>query len=111
LSHQGGLPNWRRVRPDGPITFDSSPGDRFSYSGEGYSLLQFVIEAVTGQDLHALARDKVFLPLGMTESSFLWESRFDGRFAVELGSGIGPLIQESRRKGNAAASVITNASD
>jgi CubicO group peptidase (beta-lactamase class C family) len=111
LSHQGGLPNWRRVRPDGPIQFHSDPGDHFAYSGEGYALLQFVIETVTGQDLATLARDKVFVPLGMNDTSFLWESRFDGRFAVELRSGIGRFIADTRRKGNAAASIITNASD
>jgi CubicO group peptidase (beta-lactamase class C family) len=111
LSHQSGLPNWRRVRPDGPIAFGSAPGERFGYSGEGYALLQFVIETVTGRDLAALAREKVLEPLGMRDSSFLWESRFDGRFAVELDSGLGGLIAETRRKANAAASLITNAAD
>jgi CubicO group peptidase (beta-lactamase class C family) len=111
LSHQGGLPNWRSVRPDGPIQFRSTPGDRFAYSGEGYSLLQFVVEEITGEDLHVLARDRVFAPLGMGDSSFVWETRFDGRFAVELDSGIGRLIEQTRFKGNAAASVITHASD
>ena len=111
LSHQGGLPNWRRDRPDGPIAFGSAPGTRFGYSGEGYALLQLVIETVTGRNLAALAREKVFEPLGMHDSSFLWESRFDGRFAVDLGSPLGGLIAETRRKGNAAASIITNASD
>ena len=111
LSHQGGLPNWRRVRPDGPIEFHSNPGDRFAYSGEGYALLQFVIENITGRDLATLARDKVFVPLGMNDTSFLWERRFDGRFAVELQSGIGRFIACTREKGNAAGSIVTNASD
>jgi CubicO group peptidase (beta-lactamase class C family) len=111
LSHQGGLPNWRRERPDGPIGFNSNPGERFSYSGEGYALLQLAIETVTGRDLTDLADEKVFVPLGMTDTSFLWEPRFDGRFAVDLGSPLGDLIADTRRKSVAAASVITNASD
>jgi CubicO group peptidase (beta-lactamase class C family) len=111
LSHQGGLPNWRRDRPDGPIAFGSAPGTQFGYSGEGYALLQFVIETITGRDLAALAHDKVFEPLGMRDTSFLWEARFDGRFAVELDSGLGGLIAGTKTKSNAAASVITNASD
>ncbi len=111
LSHQGGLPNWRRVRPNGPIAFRSDPGAQFAYSGEGYALLQFAVETVTGRDLAALAREKVFEPLGMRDSSFLWETRFDGRFAVELESPLGGLIAGTRQKGNAAASVITNARD
>jgi CubicO group peptidase (beta-lactamase class C family) len=94
LSHQGGLPNWRRDRPDGPIAFRSAPGTQFGYSGEGYALLQFVIETVTGRGLAALARERVFEP-----------------FAVELDSGLGGLIAGTKTKANAAASVITNAPD
>jgi CubicO group peptidase (beta-lactamase class C family) len=111
LSHQSGLPNWRRVRPDGPMTFDSAPGDQFGYSGEGYALLQRVIETATGRDLAALAREKVFDPLDMNDTSFLWETRFNGRFAVELDTGLGGLITGTRIRANAAASVITNARD
>lgn len=111
LSHQGGLPNWRRVRPDGPIRFHSDPGDRFAYSGEGYCLLQFVIEQVTGRGLATLARDKVFEPLGMRDTSFLWEARFDGRFAVDLDGPLGGLVQKTRLSANAAASLVTNAPD
>jgi CubicO group peptidase (beta-lactamase class C family) len=111
LSQRSGLPNWRRVRPSGPIAFVADPGGPFGYSGEGYSLLQFVLETVTGRDLGVLAREQVFEPLGMTDSSFLWEARFDGRFAVELDSDLGRLIEQSRRAGNAAGSLITNAPD
>ena len=111
LSHLGGLPNWRRERPDGPIAFVSAPGQQFGYSGEGYALMQFVVETVTGRDLATLARERVFEPLGMMDTSFLWESRFDGRFAVELDSPLGALIAHTRTTANAAASVVTNARD
>lgn len=111
LSHQSGFPNWRRIRPDGPISFDATPGERFGYSGEGYRLLQFVVETITGRDLASLARDTVFTPLGMNDTSFRWEPRFDGRFAVDLDSGLGPLVLETRRTGNAAGSLITHAPD
>jgi CubicO group peptidase (beta-lactamase class C family) len=111
LSHQSGLPNWRRIRPNGPIQFNADPGDQFGYSGEGYALLQFVIETVTGQDLPTLAREKVFVPLKMNDTSFLWEPRFDGHFGVELDSPLGQFIEKTRHTGNAAASVITHASD
>ena len=111
LSHQSGFPNWRRVRPDGPIGFDANPGERFGYSGEGYRLLQTVLEAATGKALPVLARDKVFAPLRMSDSSYLWEPRFDGRFAVDLDSGLGELIRESRRTANVAGSPLTTAAD
>ncbi len=111
LTHSAGFPNWRRPRWTGPLPFLFHPGEEFSYSGEGYYLLQFLLEKKTGRDLAALAKEKVFDPLGMTRSSFLWETRFDGDFAVDLDAGLGPLIQRSRIHANSAGSLLTNASD
>jgi len=111
LSHSGGFPNWRRPRWTGPLAIQFNPGEDFSYSGEGYYLLQFLLEKKTGRDLAALAEEKVFKPLGMARSSFLWEARFDGDFAVDLDSGLGPLIRRSRTNANSAGSLLTNASD
>jgi CubicO group peptidase (beta-lactamase class C family) len=108
LSQQSGLPNWHR---EGPVPFVAAPGTRFGYSGEGYALLQLVVEERTGRALNDLAREQVFEPLGMPRSSFLWESRFDADFAVDLGSGLGPLIRRSRERPNAAGSLISNAVD
>ena len=111
LSHSSGFPNWRRPRWTGALAFQFNPGDEFSYSGEGYYLLQFLLEKKIGRDLAALAKEKVFDPLGMAQSSFLWETRFDDDFAVDLDAGLGPLIQRSRTKANCAGSLLTNASD
>jgi CubicO group peptidase (beta-lactamase class C family) len=108
LSQQSGLPNWHR---EGPVPFIADPGTRFGYSGEGYALLQLVLEERTGRAVSDLAREYVFEPLGMSRSSFLWEGRFDGEFAVDLGAGLGPLILQSRERANVAGSLISNASD
>ena len=111
LTHSAGFPNWRRPRWTGPLEIQFNPGEEFSYSGEGYYLLQFLLEKKTGRNLAALAEEKVFEPLGMARSSFLWEARFDGDFAVDLDSGLGPLIRRSRTNANSAGSLLTNASD
>lgn len=111
LTHSAGFPNWRRPRGTGPLPFQFDPGSDFGYSGEGYCLLQFLFEKKTGRGLAALAKEKVFDPLGMGRSSFLWEDRFDGDFAVALDSGLGPLIRRSRTNANCAGSLLTNASD
>jgi CubicO group peptidase (beta-lactamase class C family) len=108
LSQQSGLPNWDR---GGPVPLLAEPGTRFGYSGEGYSLLQLVVEERTGRAVNDLAREKVFEPLGMAHSSFLWERRFDEDFAADLGAGLGPLIRASRRRASVAGSLITNAAD
>jgi len=111
LSHSAGFPNWRRPRFGGSLGMQFNPGEDFSYSGEGYYLLQFLLEKKTGQGLAALAKQKVFEPLGMARSSFLWEARFDGDFAVDLDSPLRPLLERSRTNANSAGSLLTNASD
>jgi CubicO group peptidase (beta-lactamase class C family)/ubiquinone/menaquinone biosynthesis C-methylase UbiE len=111
LSHASGFPNWRRQRWTGPLPLLFVPGTEFSYSGEGYHLLQFLIEKKTGRGLNELAKKKVFDPLGMGRTSFLWEDRFDGDFAVALDAGLGPLIRRSKTFAVSAGSLLTNASD
>lgn len=108
LSQQSGLPNWHRR---GPVPLLAEPGTQFGYSGEGYALLQFAVEERTGRPVNDLAREKVFAPLGMVNTSYLWERRFNDRFAVDLNSELRPLIEESREQANVAGSLITNATD
>lgn len=75
LSHTSGLPNWSH---HGPLTFLNDPGEKWSYSGEGYVYLQRVVEAITGQSTGAFLENTVLLPLGMTHSSFTWQTAFSG---------------------------------
>jgi CubicO group peptidase (beta-lactamase class C family) len=111
LSHQSGFPSWRMMNRDRRLDFKFTPGKMFKYSGEGYRLLQFVLEEMSGKDVDRLAREKVFLPLGMTNTSFLWEERFDGNFAVNMRTGLRRHIERTRTIPNAAASLLTNTAD
>jgi len=86
LTHHGGLPNWRSrmdfnarsyselFAPDDTLKFVVDPGTEYRYSGEGYVLLQRIVEERTGKGLNELARERVFDPLGMTRSSFLFDA-------------------------------------
>lgn len=111
LSHQSGFPNWRIMNRDRRLDFKFTPGKMFKYSGEGYRLLQFVLEEMTGKGLSQLSREKIFDPLGMANTSFLWERRFDGHFAVNLRTGLRRNIERTRIVPNAAASLLTNTAD
>jgi len=53
---------------DKPLDF--SPGTSWSYSNSGYSLLGYIIEAVTKQPYEAAVRKYIFTPLQMTHSGF-----------------------------------------
>jgi CubicO group peptidase (beta-lactamase class C family) len=119
LSHTSGFPNWR---PDGsktlPILF--SPGQKFSYSGEGMVYLSKVVEKITGLSFEDFMQRYALQPLGMWASSYIWQNRFDSLKAYRhdlLGkmSGRnqppGGRTGAVREQGNAAASLCTTATD
>jgi CubicO group peptidase (beta-lactamase class C family) len=53
---------------DKPLDF--SPGTNWSYSNSGYSLLGYIIEAVTKKPYEQAVRKYIFTPLQMTHSGF-----------------------------------------
>jgi CubicO group peptidase (beta-lactamase class C family) len=81
LSHTTGLPNVRFIMPEGKISILFPPGSRHSYSGEGIDLLQMVLEEVTGRGLEELAQVKIFQPLGMSRTSYIWQPEFEANYA------------------------------
>lgn len=81
LSHTTGFPNWRWFEPDQQLRIKSEPGSRYSYSGEGLVFLQVIIELMTGKSLEDIAREKLFIPLGMNSSSYKWQEEFEADYA------------------------------
>jgi CubicO group peptidase (beta-lactamase class C family) len=82
LSHTTGLPNWRWFEPDQKLRIHFEPGERYSYSGEGMTLLQVVLEKLTGKSLEQLMQEKIFGPYGMKTSSYTWQTRFEKDYAL-----------------------------
>ena len=66
LSHQSGFPNW--TGPGNALKLHLTPGQRFSYSGDGYNLLQKILAHKLGLNLVDLLHDLLFIPLGMTQT-------------------------------------------
>ena len=104
LSHSSGLPNWRDA--DEPLVPAFEPGTKFRYSGEGFYYLQRVVEKITGVSSEAYMQERIFKPLGMNSSTYLWradagerlvsghrgDQPFDNR---EFGEQLFQLIQKS----------------
>jgi CubicO group peptidase (beta-lactamase class C family) len=108
LTHTSGLPNWS----SGALDLAFPPGERWSYSSEGFVYLQQVVEKLTGAPLAELARREVLEPLGMTRSSFVWEASYQDRAAhgVDLAGNV-VAAPMGRRQANAASSLSTTAGD
>jgi CubicO group peptidase (beta-lactamase class C family) len=119
LTHRTGFPNWR---PNGkPLLIHFQPGERFSYSGEGFVYLQRAVEKITGKPLNAFVAERVFHPVGMTDSSYVWEPRYE-TMAVSGHSEAGepsdvPRTEEGKSPVNggggpsAAATLLTTPTD
>lgn len=65
LIHQTGLPNWRFFVPGGKLAFQSSPGERYGYSGEGLEYAARFAERKLGRPFPELVAETVLEPLGM----------------------------------------------
>ena len=70
----------------------SPPGTATVYSDWDLILMQLVIERITGQELDAFVRDRVFAPLGMRDTGFRPTLPRDRIAATERDSARGGLI-------------------
>lgn len=111
LSHRTGFPNWRKNRQSGQLSLLFTPGERFSYSGEGFVYLQKVVEKITGRPLNELMTERVFKPLRMTRSSYVWTPTFDANFALPHDKSGKPEAKEKPERANVAYSLQTTADD
>lgn len=76
LQHSTGLPNWR-TKPEEKLTPAFKPGSGFSYSGEAYQWLQFVVEEITGEGVDMVMRSRLFEPAKMPLSTFGWNAEIE----------------------------------
>lgn len=111
LTHTTGLPNWRWIEPDEKLRFKFEPGARYGYSGEGLQLLQLVVETIMGQTLTELSQARVFGPLGMTRSSYVWQPAFEQNYALGYDEQGQALKKRKRTKPGAAGSLETTPAD
>ena len=67
-------------------SFRADPGDSYSYSNIGYGILGLTISRAAQEPFMRLVEEQVFVPLGMTSSTFI----IDDRLAPRLSAGYAP---------------------
>ena len=86
------------------------PGQQWNYSNGGYTLLQLVIEEVTGEPFARYMQREVLDPLGMTHSTFAWQK--DTRAQSATGYDVaGRAVPRSALTEKAAGGLHTTAND
>jgi CubicO group peptidase (beta-lactamase class C family) len=93
LTHTTGFQNWRSDSE--PLAIRFAPGEKFSYSGEGFSYLQSVVTHLTGRvdpalegtyeaglkiratDFDAYMKANLLAPFRMPSSGYLWNKALE----------------------------------
>jgi CubicO group peptidase (beta-lactamase class C family) len=60
----------QRIAESRPVVVNQPPGAGFGYSGGGYMVAQLALMDATGRPFEALARERLFAPLGMRSATF-----------------------------------------
>src|ERR1700728_854848 len=115
LTHSTGFSNFWFIEPDQKLHIHFEPGTRFSYSGEGFILLQFVVEhgrraQGLGLDVGDLTKLN-FDRLGITPTRLAWHDGFAANFADGWNDQGQPQEHDQRSKVRAAGSIDTTISD
>jgi len=98
LSHTTGFPNWRSK--EDPLRINFTPGEKWSYSGEGYHYLQSVVTHLVGHtdakncgrfelqyrlcasDFSDYMAANLLRPFGMMSSGYVWTEAIGKRMAT-----------------------------
>jgi len=94
----------------GAVYVGIEPGHEFKYSGGGYTLLQLLVEEVSGQSFASFMKEAIFDPLGMIHSTYVWDDRSTYLLA-EFYNSDGTKSKHYRYAALAATSLYTSLSD
>ena len=94
----------------GAVRVGIEPGSEFKYSGGGFTLLQLIVEEVSGQPFTDYMKENIFQPLHMIHSSYIWPDSSDLEL-VEFYNSNGTKAPHFRYTSLAATSLYTSLSD
>lgn len=112
LSHQTGFPNWRWMNNDKKLRFEFDPGTKYQYSGEGFEYLRKALENKFHKSLEELAKEFVFQPLDMKDTSYIWyEKKYSERVVLGYDNSGNPYEIVKNKTPNAADDLVTSIED
>jgi CubicO group peptidase (beta-lactamase class C family) len=111
LTHTSGLANFRWLEADRRLRFHHDPGSRYGYSGEGFYILQLILEEGLGLDVGREMQTRVFDRFGMTNTSMTWRPDFAANLADGYGLDGAMEPHDERSSASAAGSMDTSIAD
>lgn len=111
LTHSAGFANFRWLEPDQRLRIHFDPGSRYAYSGEGFYLLQLIVEQGLGLDAGAEMQRRVFDRFGMRHTSMRWRPDFAANLADGYGADGAMEPHDERSRVSAAGSMDTTIAD
>jgi len=111
LTHSPGFANFAFLEPDRRLRFHFEPGERYSYSGVGFVLAQFVLEYGLGLDVRQEMQTRVFDRLGMPNSDMMWRDDFAENNAYGWDQSGQAYYHDDRSRTRAAGSLDSTISD
>ena len=111
LAHTSGFANFRWLEADKRLQFHSAPGTRYGYSGEGFYILQLILEEGLGLDVGKEMQTRVFDRFGMTRTSMQWRADFADNLADGFRLDGSAEPHDERSSVSAAGSMDTDIED
>jgi CubicO group peptidase (beta-lactamase class C family) len=94
----------------GAVYVGIKPGSEFKYSGGGYTLLQLLVEEVSGQSFASYIKKSIFDPLRMIHSTYVWDDS-SSYLLADFYNSDGTRSNHYRYTALAATSLYTSLSD
>ena len=111
LNHASGFANFRWLEPDQTLRFHFAPGSRYAYSGEGFYILQLVLEEGLGLDVGRAMQERLFDRFDMPRTAMQWRLDFADNLAD--GHALDGTLEphDERSRVSAAGSMDTDIAD
>ena len=111
LTHTSGFANFRWLEEDQRLRFHHDPGSRYGYSGEGFYILQLVLEEGLGLDVGKELQARVFDRFSMSNTSMSWRPDFAANLADGYGLDGTMEPHDERSSASAAGSMDSSIAD